>query len=399
MNCIITYDNHKQHIQVLYKIVNWLTPIKPRRNHDQISRLKYLQDQLAKKINSVLNKGDTTVHYWMFDDIIPLLINQANWNKQVQRGWKEVYTELISFLKSGGRMDVNYSTRVIAIVDKRKLYHHYGSIWLRKDVNNVVLEDDDGCCQTELGDFEILLRIAIEASKALEVEANTFRVQPEGNNNTCKGYPHPHIADDGHMCFGDHEAFVTGLLSQGLFDAAFDSVESIVNTYNEDSPYVPLSQWGASCAECGNSGADYFCDRCGAEICESCERYSEVNDCSLCPQCVSICVECNTVIKRDSSKDQACEGCSGTLCPRCFDKLGGFCDSCGEECNCGNRANKGDIFQCSECGDCICNDCSEYHKGQDLCRDCYETLTNEDTNETEVITQSVPQVDVVEPIH
>jgi len=49
-------------------------------------------------------------------------------------------------------------------------------------------------------------------------------------------------------------------------------MNSVLTTYNQRSPYVPIDEWdGTSCSECGGSidpDERSSCDACQAELCD-----------------------------------------------------------------------------------------------------------------------------------
>ena len=117
-------------------------------------------------------------------------------------------------------------------------------------------------------------------------------------------YYHPHVATEGKICYGEGaRPCVTALNSYRINDA-FDIVRSLLNTYNNGSPYVRLSEWlGVTC-----------------EACKINNNPNEARECRACRS--SFCASCTTACAR---------GCGSRYCKSCVDtanQSGIKCESC-----------------------------------------------------------------------
>ncbi|HEX3313431.1 MAG TPA: hypothetical protein VHR72_01015, partial [Gemmataceae bacterium] len=127
--------------------------------------------------------------------------------------------------------------------------------------------------------------------------ARSFRIKalkpnpPSGRDDVT----HPHVQDE-ILCAGDANDSLDEAVAAGRLVDAFLLVQSVLATYNANSPYVRLDEWdGLLCAECGR--------RVGSSETQSCEGC----DCTLCDEC-----------------GDRCEGCSETRCGDCLSP----CDVC-----------------------------------------------------------------------
>ena len=173
---------------------------------------------------------------------------------------------------------------------------------------NIVLEGLD------LGRFQIVL------SWNLIGEPHPYLVKaldpnPAGSDSTVT---HPHVRDEA-LCEGDGQQAVSNALREGRLLDFFILVRQILETYNEDGPFVRLSRWdGVACRDCGYSESDddaSSCEACEADICGDCG-----SSCRTCSR--TICSGCQT----------CCAGCDETCCERCLKICAGcdeqFCELC-----------------------------------------------------------------------
>ena len=113
----------------------------------------------------------------------------------------------------------------------------------------------------------------------IEFTANGSRffvrvVGPEFENS---GYCHPHVDGDGSVCLGrasegGGDDMINGAMETMDLLAAYDAIESLLHTYNPNSPFFRLSEsTGYVCESCGyRSDEMCSCDNCGEYICEAC---------------------------------------------------------------------------------------------------------------------------------
>lgn len=232
-------------------------------------------------------------------------------------------------------------------------------------IKNVVLSDHID--EVDFGDFIISLELSnpryglhIDAVSPVKIDA---------------GYVHPHVSDHS-LCAGDGEDIMVDALLQGRLEDYFRIVEAILRTYNDASPYKPLSEWynpedKFCCDHCGRLlESEYdvvMCNECGSEYCTACaEGGGECIVCAhwLCPVCVKTCESCEEIICDGHS--YICEDCNKIYCRgclvQCFNCENSFCDEC--------------IRTCADCGESICDDCST------VCQCCSETHCTNCVNKT-----------------
>ena len=149
---------------------------------------------------------------------------------------------------------------------------------------------------------------------------------------TSSDVTHPHVSND-ILCEGDGHTAICTALEQGRLCDFFTMVESILNTYNPDSPYVPMSDWeGRPCYDCGyvcDNENSYYCTSCDNDFCESCSSYCRMCEETVCLGCVGTCECCEGFICKHCS--QQCSECESYCCDRCIEN--GICNPCQEERN------------------------------------------------------------------
>ncbi len=162
---------------------------------------------------------------------------------------------------------------------------------------------------------------------------------------SCSSTTHPHIQNT-RLCEGEGQVAIRAALDQGRFLDFFIMIRQILETYNEDSPCVKLSDWhGINCNDCGHhmdEDDQYRCERCDINICGMCS--------ASCPNCYEAnCSECN----------RKCVGCDDWFCPGCVE----LCETCND-------------YFCKEClTDEICNTCLEKRNEEESQESDSETNT------------------------
>jgi hypothetical protein len=188
----------------------------------------------------------------------------------------------------------------------------------------VVLDD------VALGSFEI--KLFLERISQLGKDA-PYRVvaldpNPAGSDSRVT---HPHVSDE-HLCEGDGHLMIRKALEQGRLCDFFTMVVGILNTYNPDSPYVPLSDWdGYSCYDCGYTMSredSYYCERCENDFCSQCSSYCQICDTTICLGCAYACPICHNPVCSDCTT--TCPECEQVLCNDCMDGRE-ICEQCEEQ--------------------------------------------------------------------
>jgi len=227
----------------------------------------------------------------------------------------------------------------------------------KRDVIEMRIEDVelDGII---LGDYAVSVDLRDVASDGVASDINCVSIEMLNTENMSNnGNPHPHISPDGHICWGNTKPAIRASLLVGDLVGIFDNVESFLRTYNDSSPYYPLSQWNGRC-----------CEQCGSEtenVCESCDNA----DC-----CGTCCSLCGSYRCQSCAEDyNYCDCCRTSLCSQCLSRLDSRCFDCGG-CGCAK--------QCLECGIATCNNCDSGWE-DDWCLECLEKQRAEEDAEAE----------------
>lgn len=164
----------------------------------------------------------------------------------------------------------------------------------------------------KLGCFDVEYRLDTGECYAVACNPN-----PAACDEDCT---HPHIDDD-HVCLGDKFSLLRELAVSGRLPAVVDSLNSLLATYNPDSPYVKLENWvGFPCTMCGDVVSEsMFCNCCESNCCEDCVRYSDYNDEYLCDNCAFHC-DCGECCRVDDAYSCDCPNCDNQHCPRCLER-------------------------------------------------------------------------------
>jgi hypothetical protein len=190
---------------------------------------------------------------------------------------------------------------------------------------SIVLED------INLGPFSIKLHVSRLSERQ---DSGCFRciaLEPNpaaSSSNTV----HPHV-QDGHICAGDATLPITAALKDGRIADAFVLMRSVLQNYNESSPYIALENWsGRRCEDCdylSDSDGLYYCDACERDICDGC--YSS---CYMCDEgCCRSCLETDNVSGNRccSTCRHTCGECLRTVDSESFDQETELCPGCLEK--------------------------------------------------------------------
>lgn len=250
---------------------------------------------------------------------------------------------------------------------------------LSVNIGNVSLTD--GIEEVDLGDFILCLNIDDPTGPKLKVIA----VNPIKGS---MGYYHPHIKDES-LCEGDGKDIMRDALRHGRLEDYFRIAESIVRTYNEDSPYEPLQDWynpdrenQICCDRCDDwicIDEMYCCDECNVNFCYECGTINECKQCDqcCCEKCLSACIDCGQSIC-GSCRDN-CHDCKGTYCVNCMsiciDCHIYHCPGCNTSClKCANRVCYECQKECLFCGDIYCHNCIDMTCEQCCQHSCYNCI-------------------------
>ena len=248
---------------------------------------------------------------------------------------KDVYNDLLIFLRDGGEID-------------------YTSKALVKTTKPVVLQD------IPLGAFTVVFPMATADMTADALDPNPAK--GSGGRVT-----HPHVKDGG-ICLGEGAAaFYTAARGGQILDV-FDVAFSVLYNYSNDSPFILLEDWdNESCSNCGYGHENYTCSGCDAQVCEECSMYCNACDRTVCEGCQVGCAYCGHT--GCGSCMYYCAKCEKPMCSDCTSR----CERCDEmHCerhistciSCSESVCAGCSEKCSECGDSVCDNCK---RACDLC--------------------------------
>ena len=272
---------------------------------------------------------------------------------------------------------------------------------LSVNIGNVTL--DDGNEEIDLGDFILHVNLDNPMGKAVH---DGDRLISGLLIEAAHPFPgstelyHPHVKN-GKLCSGDGGDIMQLALRQGRLEDYFRIVEAVMNTYNDDSPYEPLSDWydpdresQTLCDVCGewSDESTFHCSSCSVGLCESCSTISECQSCnewyceecmsggcegcgeSMCSECTLSCIGCDNIYCKECTTE--CSQCSNRSCQECLTACScdaEVCHECRNECcYCGDTYCDYCLTTCEQCGEYACNDCLKECPSCDkeMCANC-----------------------------
>jgi hypothetical protein len=247
--------------------------------------------------------------------------------------------------------------------------------------NNIVLSDGD--IELGFGEFSVEFNLDRKFHSSLNDLLTIKALNPNYPGNGDRNITHPHV-HNATLCAGDGHYLICEAIKQGRVEDAFKLVLSILNNYNEDSPYLSLQEWEheyLSCAACGydelTEDCSYSCSRCDTILCENC--CSTCDNCSesICMECASVCDNCSNISCDGCSNNEVCSGCDNRYCDECMKKCGtcgsNKCEDCITSCDtCSTKMCEDCQKECDECGEKECEDCliKCENCNKDLCSTC-----------------------------
>ncbi|WP_146506087.1 hypothetical protein [Rubinisphaera italica] len=182
-----------------------------------------------------------------------------------------------------------------------------------------------------LGPFEIVLEWSIyQSDNSLRYRVVALDPHPASTNDAVT---HPHVQDET-VCEGDGRHAIRIALEQGRILDLFLIVSNLLQTYNDESPYVPLAGWpGIPCNDCDATMLEdewWSCEKCDSRICEHCYVQCSECDASFCCDCTNCCETCGD--RYCGSCITVCTACLNHTCQHCLDELE-RCPDCYEEEN------------------------------------------------------------------
>jgi len=192
------------------------------------------------------------------------------------------------------------------------------------------------------GSFEIRLFVNQMSKLYSESPYKIIALEPNPAA-TDNSVTHPHVSSE-KLCEGDGVVAIRKAIEQGRICDFFTMVANILQTYNPDSPYVSLDDWGGVCCyDCGytvSSDECYYCEDCDRDYCSQCSTYCQMCDTTLCLGCAYECPGCNEPVCQSCTAK--CKECEEVFCKDCLTEQG-ICQTCEEQ-----RKEDGDEEQESE---------------------------------------------------
>lgn len=219
----------------------------------------------------------------------------------------DLMAELMQLEDEYGRLQYNWQDKTLSVTS-----------------DSIVLDD------TALGSFEIKLYLERLGQLAKDSPYRIIALDPNPAGSD-SGITHPHVSHE-RLCEGDGFHLIRKALEQGRLCDFFGLVMGILNTYNPDSPYVALSDWGGySCYDCGyamNHDDSYCCEQCGNDFCSQCSTCCQICEKTICLGCSCECPSCRKSVCRECMT--VCPECQESFCTDCMDGKE-ICNSCQQE--------------------------------------------------------------------
>jgi hypothetical protein len=246
------------------------------------------------------NINDFSYHIQRFKEFI-------NADETVLPNFSDIYAELIQIEQEFGELKFDSNEKTLSITTEP-----------------ITLND------IPLGPFEIQLVINQISKLYSDAPYRIIALEPNpaGSNSDVT---HPHVSSE-RLCEGDGHVAIRSAIEHGRFCDFFTMAVNILQTYNPDSPYISLDDWGgASCYDCGSTVSDddrYYCEHCDRDYCSSCSSCCQMCDTTMCLGCAYECPSCNEPVCRNCTAK--CIDCEETFCKDCLDEEG-LCQNCQEQ--------------------------------------------------------------------
>ena len=164
--------------------------------------------------------------------------------------------------------------------------------------------------ETNFGVFEI--RIPITPDMYVQCIART--PNPAIDSSTCT---HPHVRSD-KLCLGQAKQPLARAVVSGNFLLALDIVNSVLQTYNSDSPHRQLEGWNGFgvCEDCESVLKTQLDTRgCGVcdkqKLCRRCRVMAAFALGYVCYDCGEECAECGRIARPDEMHESGgCQHCN-----------------------------------------------------------------------------------------
>ncbi len=166
-----------------------------------------------------------------------------------------------------------------------------------------------------LGPFEIRLDLGrLDDTPAYRVVA--LEPNPAAS---CEEVTHPHVLNE-LLCEGEGRLAINRALAEGRLLDFFQLIAGVLRTYNDESPYMELSNWDSQpCHGCGvlvHPEQGDGCSDCESWLCYECEATCSSCGEGHCHQCLRSCGRCEEPFCAKCLK--TCSGCLEQVCNSCL---------------------------------------------------------------------------------
>ncbi|RLF68220.1 MAG: hypothetical protein DRN26_00145 [Thermoplasmata archaeon] len=163
--------------------------------------------------------------------------------------------------------------------------------------------------QVDLGKFYLHIGFSRDPGRSSS-QVTAAAATPKYASGRHRGFYHPHVSTDGRICLGDAARIIRDKLNNAELYEIVAILDSLLRTYNKESPYVQLVHWHTIqcpvCKELVDRKQTSKCSYCHSPMCKSC---AEESTCSVCGK--TICPD-----HRGSRYAVKCEICGKIFCGR-----------------------------------------------------------------------------------
>lgn len=165
---------------------------------------------------------------------------------------------------------------------------------------------------------DVQIQDVILGTFKVQLDLRTGQIQAEPNDRNSHNYAdgdphmnyHPHIAQDGSICFGTARDPLDRALAAGLLFDVFEIMKAHLHSYDPNDAYCNLDRWSRvqlSCGDCGERHPSNNLRPC------NCECGHEIQ---LCPSCAVSCISCGRSFCEECTV--TCVDCGFTVCDSCL---------------------------------------------------------------------------------
>ncbi len=273
--------------------------------------------------------------------------------QQIVSGIGELECELVATRRTLAKMATEPTSCRRTFDELRQLTDEFEQVDFKRSGGTLLVRTEPIVLEgISLGRFEIRLETnppqgnALPALRIVALDPNPASAD--------SSVTHPHVRAE-QLCAGDATSPIQRAFDEGRLADLFLIVRSVLQTYNEGSPYVALDKWdGIFCFDCGDTidrEQSYGCERCGRDFCDECMSCCRecgaahclgcLFTCQFCKQphcsiCELICKQCRQAGCSDCLQEDLCPNCQPQDVEDDHDPESGHEDSASEQAKAGN---------------------------------------------------------------